>query len=161
MPYWKSTHRGICKVQAIRAVSGCRLLRVKSEIRLKLFWAAGYVRVIHFGALCAGGVPGLRQMVPLPAPKTELIIVTVGLADVQDAEGAVILLHFAATHRKKPLIKMGITKEFSCCFIGGYDIGFHHLFTSDNFHREDLGGLWTSFVLECDFVLCSRFKSEW
>ena len=47
---------------------------------------AGYARVIHFGALYAGGVLGLRQIVSLLAPKTEVIIVTVGLADVQDAE---------------------------------------------------------------------------
>ena len=48
--------------------------------------AAGYARVIHFGALYAGGVLGLRQIVSLLSPKAELIIVTVGLADVQDAE---------------------------------------------------------------------------
>ena len=48
--------------------------------------AAGYDCVIHFGALYAGGVLGLRQIVSLLPPKAELIIVTVGLADVQDAE---------------------------------------------------------------------------
>ena len=48
--------------------------------------AAGYGRVIHFGALYAGGVLGLRQIVLLLAPGAELVIVTVGLADVQDAE---------------------------------------------------------------------------
>ena len=48
--------------------------------------AAIYDRVIHFGALYAGGVLGLRQIVPLLAPKTELVIVTVGLADVHDAK---------------------------------------------------------------------------
>ena len=47
---------------------------------------SGYARVIHFGALYAGGVLGLRQIVSLLSPKAELIIVTVGLADVQDAE---------------------------------------------------------------------------
>ena len=47
---------------------------------------AGYARVIHFGALYAGGVLGLRRIVSLLAPNTELVIVTVGLADVQDAE---------------------------------------------------------------------------
>ena len=47
---------------------------------------AGYDRIIHFGALYAGGVLGLRQMAPLVSPKAELVIVTVGLADVQDAE---------------------------------------------------------------------------
>ena len=47
---------------------------------------SGYARVIHFGALYAGGVLGLRQIVPLLSPKAELVIVTVGLADVQDAE---------------------------------------------------------------------------
>ena len=46
----------------------------------------GYDRVIHFGALYAGGVLGLRHMVALLSPQTELIIVTVGLADVQDGE---------------------------------------------------------------------------
>lgn len=48
--------------------------------------AAGYDRVIHFGALYAGGVLGLRQIIPLLSPKAELVIVTVGLADVQNAE---------------------------------------------------------------------------
>ena len=48
--------------------------------------AADYDRIIHFGALYAGGVLGLRQIVSLLAPNTELFIVTVGLADVQDAE---------------------------------------------------------------------------
>ena len=47
---------------------------------------SGYARVIHFGALYAGGVLGLRQIVSLLSPKAELIIVTVGLADVQDVE---------------------------------------------------------------------------
>ena len=47
---------------------------------------AGYDRIIHFGALYAGGVLGLRQIVPLLSPKAELVIVTVGLADVLDAE---------------------------------------------------------------------------
>lgn len=46
----------------------------------------GYDRVIHFGALYAGGVLGLRKTVSLLPPNAELIIVTVGLADVQDAE---------------------------------------------------------------------------
>ena len=47
---------------------------------------SGYARVIHFGALYAGGVLGLRQIVQQLSPKAELVIVTVGLADVQDAE---------------------------------------------------------------------------
>ena len=46
----------------------------------------GYKRIIHFGALYAGGVLGLRQIVQQLSPKAELVIVTVGLADVQDAE---------------------------------------------------------------------------
>lgn len=41
-------------------------------------------RVVHFGALYAGGVLGLRQLVPQLSPKAKLILVTVGLADVQD-----------------------------------------------------------------------------
>ena len=47
---------------------------------------SGYACVIHFGALYAGGVLGLRQLVPLLPPKAEFILVPVGLADVQDAE---------------------------------------------------------------------------
>ena len=47
---------------------------------------ADYERVIHFGALYAGGVLGLRQIVSQLPAGAELIIVTVGLADVQDAE---------------------------------------------------------------------------
>lgn len=48
--------------------------------------AAGYDRVIHFGALYAGGVMGLRHIVSLLSDETKLMIVTVGLADVEDAE---------------------------------------------------------------------------
>ena len=40
-----------------------------------------YDRIIHFGALYAGGV-----LISLLSGQTKLIIVTVGLADVQDAE---------------------------------------------------------------------------
>ena len=47
---------------------------------------SNYARVIHFGALYAGGVLGLQQIASLLSPKAEFIIVTVGLADVQDAE---------------------------------------------------------------------------
>ena len=48
--------------------------------------AAGFARVIHFGALYAGGVLGLRQVAALLPPEAELIVVTVGLAAVEDAE---------------------------------------------------------------------------
>ena len=48
--------------------------------------AATYERIIHFGALYAGGVLGLRQIASRISPRTAIIIVTVGLADVQDAE---------------------------------------------------------------------------
>lgn len=48
--------------------------------------AENYDRIIHFGALYAGGVLGLRQIVPLLPQKAEFVIVTVGLADVRDAE---------------------------------------------------------------------------
>lgn len=47
---------------------------------------SSYARVIHFGALYAGGVLGPRQIVPRLAPNAELVIVTVGLADARDAE---------------------------------------------------------------------------
>lgn len=43
-------------------------------------------RVIHFGALYAGGVLGLRKIVSLLPAEARLCIVTVGLADVEDAE---------------------------------------------------------------------------
>lgn len=45
-----------------------------------------YDRIIHFGALYAGGVTGLKAIVSQLPPKTELVIVTVGLADVQDTD---------------------------------------------------------------------------
>ena len=45
-----------------------------------------YDRVIHFGALYAGGVLGLRRIASRLASKTSLVIVTVGLADTEDAE---------------------------------------------------------------------------
>ena len=47
---------------------------------------SGYASVIHFGALYAGGVLGLRQIMQQLPPKAGLVIVTVGLADVQDEE---------------------------------------------------------------------------
>lgn len=46
----------------------------------------GMDRVIHFGALYAGGVLGLRQVVSQLSENTRFVIVTVGLADVQDGE---------------------------------------------------------------------------
>lgn len=42
--------------------------------------------VIHFGALYAGGVMGLKSLSVKLSPDTQLIIVTVGLADVRDSE---------------------------------------------------------------------------
>lgn len=42
--------------------------------------------VIHFGALYAGGVMGLKSLASRLSPDTRLIIVTVGLADVKDFE---------------------------------------------------------------------------
>lgn len=47
---------------------------------------AGYDREIHFGALYAGGVMGLRRIASLLPAQTQMVVVTVGLADVQDAE---------------------------------------------------------------------------
>ena len=44
-----------------------------------------YDCVIHFGALYAGGVLGLKHIAPLLSEQTKLIVVTVGLADVQEA----------------------------------------------------------------------------
>lgn len=43
-------------------------------------------RVIHFGALYAGGVLGLKHIVSLLPAQAACIIVTVGLADVADPE---------------------------------------------------------------------------
>lgn len=48
----------------------------------------GYDRVIHFGALYAGNALGLKHIVSLLSAQTKLIIVTVGLADVQNVENA-------------------------------------------------------------------------
>ena len=44
----------------------------------------GYNRIIYIGGLYAGGVKGLKQVLPLI--KTSLILATVGLADVKDHE---------------------------------------------------------------------------
>lgn len=52
----------------------------------KLKSTAGYERIIHFGALYAGGVLGLRRIIPLLSNETEIIIVTVGLADINDSQ---------------------------------------------------------------------------
>lgn len=46
----------------------------------------GYDCVIHFGALYAGGVLGLKHIASLIHENAKLVVVTVGLADVQDSE---------------------------------------------------------------------------
>lgn len=48
--------------------------------------AEEYGHIIHFGALYAGGVLGLKHIMHLLSQKTKLTIVTVGIADVNDAE---------------------------------------------------------------------------
>lgn len=45
-----------------------------------------YERIIYFGALYASGVKGLKNTVKKLSPNTKLIIVTVGLADVNNKE---------------------------------------------------------------------------
>ena len=45
---------------------------------------AGYDLIIHFGGLYAGGVTGLKRSVKLLPQNAKFIIVTVGLADVDD-----------------------------------------------------------------------------
>ena len=67
-----------------RKFAECTYLPVLSYREVKNL--SGYARVIHFGALYAGGVLGLRQIMQQLPAKAEFIIVTVGLADVQDAE---------------------------------------------------------------------------
>lgn len=47
---------------------------------------AEYDLIVHFGALYAGGVKGLKNMVKALPKDTKLIIATVGLADVCDEE---------------------------------------------------------------------------
>ena len=71
---------------------------------------SGYARVIHFGALYAGGVLGLRQIASLLSPKAEFIIVTVGLADVQDAENIQNIR--SAIRRQLPEDVFGHTRIF-------------------------------------------------
>lgn len=44
----------------------------------------GYDLIIHFGGLYAGGVKGLKQTVTALQEDTKIVIVTVGLADVND-----------------------------------------------------------------------------
>lgn len=46
----------------------------------------GYDQIIHLGALYAGGVKGLKDIVKLLKDDTKFIIATVGLADVEDEE---------------------------------------------------------------------------
>ena len=67
-----------------RKFAECTHLRVLPYREVKN--SSGCACVIHFGALYAGGVLGLRQIVSLLLPETKLVIVTIGLADVQDAE---------------------------------------------------------------------------
>lgn len=45
-----------------------------------------YDLIVHFGGLYAGGVKGLKQIIKVLDENTQLIIVTVGLADVYDKE---------------------------------------------------------------------------
>ena len=47
---------------------------------------AGYDRIVYLGALCAGGVMGLRKTVCGLSTSQELFVATVGLADPTDAE---------------------------------------------------------------------------
>ena len=47
---------------------------------------ADYDRIVYLGALCAGGVMGLKKTVSSLSPNQELIVATVGLADPTDAE---------------------------------------------------------------------------
>ena len=47
---------------------------------------ADYDRIIYLGALCAGGVMGLKKTVNNLAASQELIVATIGLADPTDAE---------------------------------------------------------------------------
>ena len=47
---------------------------------------AGYDRIVYLGALCAGGVMGLKKTVCGLSANQELFIATVGLADPTDAE---------------------------------------------------------------------------
>ena len=47
---------------------------------------AGYDRIVYLGALCAGGVMGLKKTVCGLSANQELFVATVGLADPTDAE---------------------------------------------------------------------------
>ena len=47
---------------------------------------ADYDRIVYLGALCAGGVMGLKKTVRGLSASQELIVATVGLADPTDAE---------------------------------------------------------------------------
>ena len=47
---------------------------------------AGYDRIVYLGALCAGGVMGLKKTVCCLSASQELFVATVGLADPTDAE---------------------------------------------------------------------------
>lgn len=51
----------------------------------KLKSAVGCERIIHLGALYAGGVMGLRRIVSMLPADARLVIVTVGLADTKDS----------------------------------------------------------------------------
>lgn len=47
---------------------------------------AGYDRIVYLGALCAGGIMGLKKTVCGLSASQELLVATVGLADPTDAE---------------------------------------------------------------------------
>lgn len=62
-----------------------------------------YDIVVHFGALYAGGVLGLKHILSKLSNNTKLIIVTVGLADVDDAQNIKNIRKSALSHIPKSL----------------------------------------------------------
>ena len=69
----------------------------------------GYDRIIHLGALYAGGVKGLKDIVKLLKDDTRFIIATVGLADVKDPTNIynisnyILLLHQTNLYKYKKI----------------------------------------------------------
>ena len=70
----------------IDSVNGALALRPQIEAIVDAICAKGYDRIVYLGALCAGGIMGLKKTVCCLSASQELFVATVGLADPTDAE---------------------------------------------------------------------------
>lgn len=70
-----------CYAEKLAEMTGLRVISYEDIKDL-----SEYDTIIHFGGLYAGGVKGLKNTVKVLPPTANIMIVTVGLADVNDKE---------------------------------------------------------------------------